>query len=69
MKRFFISLLALCILFAGGCSSLEPLTKSQETVTLGETEEKKTEEAFVYPTVLNPLTQEKINAIPVAKEG
>ena len=69
MKRFLISLLALCILFAGGCSSLEPLTESQETVTLGETEEKKTEEAFVYPTVLGPLTWEKINAIPVAKEG
>lgn len=68
MKRLLVFALALCALLGTGCSSLEPLTVTEVTETLAAAEET-TEEDFVYPKVLSPLTREKIRAIPVATEG
>lgn len=59
-------MLVLCTLLGGGCSSLEPVPETQATETLAVTEEKRTEEDFVYPKVLSPLTWERIRAIPLA---
>lgn len=72
MKKTLALVLALCsVLGTVGCSSLKPMTSPDPTAeeTLALTEEKTSEESFSYPAVLNPLTWEKINAIPVAREG
>ncbi len=72
MKKTLTLVLALCsVLGAVGCSSLKPMTSPDPTAeeTLAISEEKTAEETFSYPAVLNPLTWEKINAIPVAREG
>lgn len=71
MKRIIALLLALCSLSAAGCSSsgLTPMTETEETETFSVTEKKTDGEDFVYPKVLNPLTWEKIRAIPVATDA
>ncbi len=66
MKRIIALVLALCaVLGFAGCSK-KKLAESKP-VNAEKTEVKKTEEAFGYPEIKNPLTWEKINAIPVAK--
>lgn len=68
MKRILALALTLSTLLGAGCSSLKPIS-AVETVTAethSGTEEKTAEEAFVYPRVLDPLTWEKIRAVPVA---
>ncbi|MBQ3075788.1 MAG: hypothetical protein IJC26_06930, partial [Clostridia bacterium] len=66
MKKAFAMLLAALAVLGGGCSSIEPVTVTEEAETHAVTEEKVTEEAFCYPKVISPLTWEKIDAIPVA---
>ena len=69
MKRIFAIALALCsLLGALGCSSLEAMEEAlppkTETETAAET--KIPADTFEYPEVKNPLTWEKIRAIPIA---
>ena len=62
-KRFLCFLFVLLMIVSTACSSLEPVTKTQEVKT------EPTEEKSLYPKVTNPLTWDRIRALPIATDA